>query len=92
MSKVGKWESGKVGNLVAYPYEKMLTRSPEKDDYFPELVDSIPEKVDVLIWLSQILALILYTITTNPLKMQYMTNIKQQEELAVVIAHSWTMK
>ena len=24
--------------------------------------------------------------------MQYMTNIKQQEELAVVIAHSWTMK
>ena len=63
-----------MGNLVAYPYEKMLTRSPEKDDYFPELVDSIPEKVDVLIWLSQILALILYTITTNPLKMQYMTN------------------
>ena len=65
-----------MGNLVAYPYEKMLTRSPEKDDYFPELVDSIPEKVDVLIWLSQILALILYTITTNPLKMQYMTKHK----------------
>ncbi len=53
---------------------------------------SFPEKVDELIWLSQILALILYTITTNPLKMQYMTNIKQQEELAVFIAHSWTMK
>ncbi len=35
---------------------------------------SIPEKVAELIWLSQILALILYTITTNPLKMQYMTN------------------
>ena len=55
-------------------------------------VDTIPEKVAELIWLSQILALILCTITTNPLKMQYMTNIKQQEELAVVIAHSWTMK
>ena len=35
---------------------------------------SIPEKVDELIWLSQLLVLILYTITTNPLKMQYMTN------------------
>ena len=35
---------------------------------------SIPEKVAELIWLSQLLALILYTITTNPLKMQYMTN------------------
>ncbi len=35
---------------------------------------SIPEIVAELIWLSQILALILYTITTNPLKMQYMTN------------------
>jgi hypothetical protein len=55
-------------------------------------VDAIPEKVDELIWLSQIFALILYTIITNPQKMQYMTNIKQQEELAVVIAHSWTMK
>jgi hypothetical protein len=39
-------------------------------------VDAIPEKVDELIWLSQILALILYTITTNPLKMQYMTKHK----------------
>jgi hypothetical protein len=55
-------------------------------------VDAIPEKVDELIWLSQIFALILYTIITNPQKMQYMTNIKQQEELAVVIARSWTMK
>ena len=35
---------------------------------------SFPEIVAELIWLSQILALILYTITTNPLKMQYMTN------------------
>ena len=29
-------------------------------------VDAIPEKVVELIWLSQILALILYTITTKP--------------------------
>ena len=35
--------------------------------------DLSTEKVDELIWLSQILALILYTITTSPLKMQYMT-------------------
>ena len=29
-------------------------------------VDAIPEKVDELIWLSQLLVLILYTITTKP--------------------------
>ena len=29
-----------------------------------------------MFWLSQILALILYTITTTPLKMQYMTKHK----------------
>jgi hypothetical protein len=46
-----------VGNLVAYPYEKMLTRSPEKVVYFPDEVDAIPEKVDELIWLSQILSI-----------------------------------
>jgi hypothetical protein len=67
-----------VGNLVAYPYEKMLTRSPEKDDDFPDEVDAIPEKVDELIWLSQILVLILYTITTNPLKVQYRNKINSQ--------------
>ena len=65
-----------MGNLVAYPYEKMLTRSPEKVVYFPDEVDAIPEIVDELIWLSQILALILCTITTNPLKMLYMTKHK----------------
>ena len=35
-----------MGNLVAYPYEKMLTRSPEKVVYFPDEVDAFPEKVD----------------------------------------------
>ena len=54
MSKVGKWESGKPRCLSI---RKMLTRSPEKDDYFPDEVDAIPEKVAELIWLSQILAL-----------------------------------
>ena len=44
---------------------------------------SIPEKVVELIWLSQILALILYTITTNPLKMQYMTNTSIMRECGV---------
>ena len=39
---------------------------------------SFPEKVAELIWLSQILALILYTITTNPLKMQYRNKINSQ--------------
>ena len=34
-----------MGNLVAYPYDKMLTRSPEKVVYFPDEVDAIPEKV-----------------------------------------------
>ena len=67
-----------MGNLVAYPYEKMLTRSPEKVVYFPDEVDAIPEKVVELIWLSQILVLILYTITTNPLKMQYRKKINSQ--------------
>jgi hypothetical protein len=41
-------------------------------------VDAIPEKVAELIWLSQLLALILYTITTNPLKMQYRNKINSQ--------------
>ena len=35
-----------MGNLVAYPYEKTLTRSPEKVVYFPDEVDAFPEKVE----------------------------------------------
>ena len=41
-------------------------------------VDAVPEKVAELIWLCQILTLILYTITTNPLKMQYRNKINSQ--------------
>ena len=45
---------------------KRLTFPPDTVDYFPDEVDAIPEKVAELIWLSQILALILCTITTKP--------------------------
>ena len=66
MSKVGKWESGKPRCLSI---RKMLTRSPEKVVYFPDEIDAIPEKVDELIWLSQLLSIKHYELSIEKVLM-----------------------